>query len=198
LTMCTQAFPAFFTALLVLYFMAVQFGWFPTAHAYGCENLATLCNIQPGFNWPFISSVADHAFMPVLTLMLASLGGWLLGMRAVMINTLSEDYVTMAEAKGLRTGRVMFMYAARNALLPQITSLAITLGYALTSLVLIERTFSYPGLGYQLVGAVQANDYPLMQALFFLIAVAMLAANFLADVTYSFLDPRVGVRAGAA
>jgi peptide/nickel transport system permease protein len=92
----------------------------------------------------------------------------------------------------------MFMYAARNALLPQITSLAITLGYALTSLVLIERIFSYPGLGFQLVNSVLANDYPLMQALFFIIAVAMLLANFLADIAYSLLDPRVGVRAGTS
>jgi peptide/nickel transport system permease protein len=196
-TMFTQAFPAFFTALLILYFVGVQAGWFPLSHAWGCNTFGTICTIQPGWNWPYIGSVADHAFMPVLALMLASVGGWLLGMRAVMINTLHEDYVTMAEAKGLTTRRVMFMYAARNALLPQVTSLAITLGYALTSLVLIERVFSYPGLGYQLVASVLANDYPLMQALFFIIAVVMLLANFLADIAYVFLDPRVGVRAGS-
>jgi peptide/nickel transport system permease protein len=119
-------------------------------------------------------------------------------MRAVMINTLAEDYVTMAEAKGLKTKRIMFMYAARNALLPQVTSLAITLGYALTSLVLIENVFSYPGLGYELVASVKAADYPVMEGLFFIIAVSMLLANFVADIAYTFLDPRVGVRAGSA
>ena len=188
-TMFTQSFPAFFLAMLILYFLGGQLGWFPLYHSYDDT-------VQPGWTWGFISSVADHAFMPLLALMLASIGGWLLGMRAVMINTLSEDYVTMAEAKGLSTPRIMFMYAARNALLPQVTSLAISLGYALTSLVLIENIFSYPGLGYQLVNSVLARDYPLMQALFFIIAVAMLLANFLADIAYSFLDPRVGVRSG--
>ena len=128
--------------------------------------------------------------MPLLALLLASVGGWLLGMRAVMINTLSEDYITMGEAKGLRTRRIMFMYAARNALLPQITSFAIVLGYALTSLVLIENVFAYPGLGYLMVNAVQATDYPLMQAIFFLITVAMLGANLVADLLYTVLDPR--------
>jgi peptide/nickel transport system permease protein len=189
-TMFTQSFPAFFLAMLILYFLGGQLGWFPLYHSYDDT-------VQPGWTWGFISSVGDHAFMPLLALMLASIGGWLLGMRAVMINTLSEDYVTMAEAKGLSTPRIMFMYAARNALLPQVTSLAISLGYALTSLVLIENIFSYPGLGYQLVNSVLARDYPLMQALFFIIAVAMLLANFLADIAYSFLDPRVGVRTGS-
>src|SRR5579884_3931624 len=184
LTMFSQAFPAFFVAVLLIYFLAVLNGWFPVNHSYGDTT-------QPGWSVDFFTSVADHAILPVAALLLSSLGGWLLGMRAVMINTLSEDYVTMAEAKGLSTPRVMFMYAARNALLPQVTSFAIVLGYALTSLVLIENVFAYPGLGFQLVNAVQSNDYPLMQAIFFIIAVAMLIANFLADLAYSFLDPRV-------
>jgi peptide/nickel transport system permease protein len=191
LTMFTQSFPAFFVALLTLYVLGVKAGWFPISFSYDPNST------QPGWSLGFFGSVAQHAFMPVLVLMLASVGGWLLGMRAVMINTLAEDYVTMAEAKGLRTRRIMFTYAARNALLPQVTSLAITLGYALTSLVLIENVFSYPGLGFELVASVKASDYPVMQALFFIIAVSMLIANFLADIAYTFLDPRVGVRAGS-
>lgn len=190
LTMFTQSFPAFFVAMLILYVFGVTKGWFPLNHAFGDTT-------QQGFNIPFFLDVLDHAAMPLAALLLSSIGGWLLGMRAVMINTLSEDYVTMAEAKGLSTLRIMFMYAARNALLPQITSFAIVLGYALTSLVLIENVFAYPGLGYLMVNSVQATDYPLMQAIFFLIAVAMLVANLLADLAYSLLDPRVGTRAGA-
>jgi peptide/nickel transport system permease protein len=129
--------------------------------------------------------------MPIVALLLSSIGGWLLGMRAVMINTLSEDYVAMAEAKGLSNWRVMMLYAARNALLPQVTSFAIVLGYAITSLVLIENVFAYPGLGYLMVTAVQATDYPLMQAIFFLLTVGMLLANLIADLIYAVLDPRV-------
>jgi peptide/nickel transport system permease protein len=190
LTMFTQSFPAFFVAMLILYFLGITAGWFPLNHAFGDT-------VQPGWSFAFFSDVLTHAAMPLLALLLASVGGWLLGMRSVMINTLSEDYITMAEAKGLRTSRIMFMYAARNALLPQITSFAIVLGYALTSLVLIENVFAYPGLGYLMVNAVQATDYPLMQAIFFLITVAMLGANLIADLLYAVLDPRTGRTHGA-
>jgi peptide/nickel transport system permease protein len=183
LTMFTQSFPAFFVAMLILYFVGVTAGWFPINHAYGD-------NVSPGPNLPFLASVLQHAAMPLLALLLSSIGGWLLGMRAVMINTLSEDYIAMAQAKGLSNRRVMFMYAARNALLPQVTSFAIVLGYGITSLVLIENVFAYPGLGYLMVNAVQATDYPLMQAIFFLLTVGMLAANLIADLLYAVLDPR--------
>lgn len=183
LTMFTQSFPAFFVAMLVLYFVGVIGGWFPINHAYG-ENT------EPGWSLAFALSALRHAAMPIAALLLSSIGGWLLGMRAVMINTLSEDYITMAEAKGLSNWRVMMMYAARNALLPQVTSFAIVLGYAITSLVLIENVFAYPGLGYLMVTAVQSTDYPLMQAIFFLLTVGMLGANLVADVIYTVLDPR--------
>jgi peptide/nickel transport system permease protein len=183
LTMFTQSFPALFVAMLVLYFAGVKYGLFPINHAYG-ENTTE------GFNVPFFVSVLRHAAMPIIALLLSSIGGWLLGMRAVMINTLSEDYISMAQAKGLSNFRVMMMYAARNALLPQVTSFAIVLGYAVTSLVLIENVFAYPGLGYLMVSAVQATDYPLMQAIFFLLTVGMLGANLIADLIYTVLDPR--------
>jgi peptide/nickel transport system permease protein len=183
-TMFTQSFPAFFVAMLILYVLGITMGWFPLNHAFGEGN-------HPELSFSFVGNALLHAAMPLLALLLASIGGWLLGMRAVMVNTLSEDYITMAEAKGLHTTRIMFMYAARNALLPQITSFAIVLGYALTSLVLIENVFAYPGLGYLMVNAVQATDYPLMQAIFFLITVAMLGANLIADLLYAVLDPRV-------
>jgi peptide/nickel transport system permease protein len=187
LTMFTYSFPAFFVAMLVLYFLGVQAGWFPLNHAYGD-------NTQISWNFTFIKSAVDHAVLPVLAFLLVSIGGWLLGMRNVMINTLSEEYVTMAQAKGLSDRRVMLRYAARNAMLPQITSFAITVGYIITGLVLIEDVFAYPGVGYTLVQAVQSNDYPLMQALFLLITLAVLGANFVADLLYIRLDPRVRAR----
>jgi len=183
LTMFTYSFPPFFLAMLILYFIGAQAGWFPLNHAYDD-------NQHISWDWSFIRSAADHAVLPVLTFLLYSIGGWLLGMRNVMINVLSEEYITMAQAKGLSDRRVMFRYAARNALLPQITSFAITMGYIITGLVLIEDVFSYPGVGYTLVLAVQGNDYPLMQALFLLITAAVLVANFIADLLYTWLDPR--------
>jgi len=184
LTMFTYSFPPFFLAMLLLYFLGGQAGWFPLNHAYSDGE-------HIGWSLSFIKSAADHAVLPVLAFLLYSIGGWLLGMRNVMINVLSEEYVTMAQAKGLSDRRVMLRYAARNALLPQITSFAITMGYIITGLVLIEDVFSYPGVGYTLVLAVQGQDYPLMQALFLLITLAVLSANFLADLLYVRLDPRV-------
>lgn len=173
--------------MLTVYFIGLKAGWFPINHAYSD-------NVQIGWSPGFIGSAAYHAALPVITFLLYSIGGWLLGMRNVMINILSEEYITMAQAKGLSDRRVMFRYAARNALLPQITSFAIALGYIITGLVLIEDVFAYPGVGYTLVQAVQASDYPLMQALFLLITVTVLGANFLADLLYVRLDPRARSR----
>jgi peptide/nickel transport system permease protein len=186
-TMFTYSFPPFFLAMLTVYFIGLKLGWLPINHAYSG-------NVQIGWSLSFISSAAYHAALPVITFLLYSIGGWLLGMRNVMINILSEEYITMAQAKGLSDRRVMFRYAARNALLPQITSFAIAMGYIITGLVLIEDVFAYPGVGYTLVEAVQANDYPLMQALFLLITVTVLGANFLADLLYVRLDPRARSR----
>lgn len=183
-TMFAQSFPSFFLAMLLLYFFGFVLGWFPIEHAYDDT-------MHPGLNEPFFINVIWHAALPVGAVLIYTIGGWLLGMRNVMINTLAEDYITMAEAKGLTNRRVMFMYAARNALLPQVTSFAITIGYVVTGLVLIEYVFAYPGVGYTLVSAVQSEDYPLMQAIFLLISVAVLGANFIADLLYARLDPRV-------
>jgi peptide/nickel transport system permease protein len=184
LTMFSQSLPPFFVALVLLYFLGFVAGWFPLQHAYGDT-------VRPGFNLAFLADVAWHATLPVLAIMLLSLGGWMLGMRSVMINVLADDFITMAQAKGLSDRRVMFTYAARNALLPQLTSFAITVGYVVSGLLLIEYVFSYPGVGYTLVNAVQATDYPLMQALLLLITLAVLLANLIADLLYARLDPRV-------
>jgi peptide/nickel transport system permease protein len=129
--------------------------------------------------------------LPALSIVVVSIGGWVLGMRNAMISTLSEDYVTMAEAKGLPNNRVMFNYAARNALLPNITALGMSLGFILGGALLTEVVFGYPGLGFQLITAVQSLDYPLMQGLFLMLTLSVLAANFLADLLYVRLDPRV-------
>jgi peptide/nickel transport system permease protein len=118
----------------------------------------------------------------------------MLGMRNTMISTLAEDYVTMAEAKGLPQRRVMFAYAARNALLPNVTAFGMALGFVLSGSLLTEVVFSYPGLGYQLLNAVRGLDYPLMQGLFLMITLAVLAANLLVDLLYLRLDPRVRAR----
>jgi peptide/nickel transport system permease protein len=182
-TMFASAFPAFFLALLLLYFLAFLHGWFPLEHSYSGDT-----NI--GWNWAFIKDAADHALLPVIVVVSTGIGGWLLGMRNVMINTLADDFIAMAHAKGLSDFRVMMMYAARNAILPNLTGFAIALGYTVGGLTLVETVFSYPGVGFTLVNAALGSDYPLVQALLMLIVVAVLLANLAMDLVYARLDPR--------
>lgn len=180
-----SAIPYFWMALLVLYVFGFTLGWFPLAGGY--DEL----NVDPGWTSDFLLSVVQHAILPALTIVVASMAGWMLTMRNSMITTLSEDYVLMARAKGLTSRRVMFSYAARNAVLPNITGFAISIGFIVGGQLLTEMVFSYPGIGYSLLQAVQAQDYALMQGIFLMIALAVLLANFLADMLYVFLDPRV-------
>ena len=178
------SFPYFWLSMGALYLFGVTLGWFPIRHAFSDT-------IEPSFSWDFMSDVGMHLVLPALTIVLVSLGGWMLGMRNTMIATNAEDYITMAEAKGLRPGRIMFRYAARNAMLPSVTSFGMSLGFVVGGALLTEVVFAYPGVGYQLLNAVQGLDYPLMQGLFLTITAAVLLANFLVDILYVRLDPRV-------
>src|SRR5207344_2749113 len=176
--------PAFFTALLGLYFLGLKLHWFPIQHAYDT-------GLVPGFNWAFLSSAFRHAQLPILVIMLAFTGGWVLNMRTVMINTISEDYVTMAHAKGLRDRRVMTRYAGRNAILPPLNGFAALFASAVGGLVFIEIVFSYPGVGYTLQTAVLGNDYALAQAILVVLSVCVIAANLIMDILNFVLDPRL-------
>ncbi len=182
--MALSAFPAFFTALLAIYFLGLKLGWFPIQHAYDSD-------LVPGFDWTFISSTVRHAELPILVIVAAFTGGWVLNMRTVMINTISEDYVAMAHAKGLRDRRVMTRYAARNAILPPLNGFAAQFAGAVGGLVFIEYVFSYPGAGLTLQQAALGNDYPLTQALLLVFSLCVIAANFIMDLLNFALDPRV-------
>lgn len=178
------AFPPFFLALMMLYLLGFKLGWFPLRHAYD-DTLA------PAFTLQFIGSVIRNLMLPAFSIVLVSISGWVLGMRNTMISVLAEDYITMAEGKGLSQRDIMFKYAARNALLPSVTAFGMALGFVLSGQVLIETIFSYPGLGYLLTKSVANLDYPLMQGLFLMITLAVLGANFIVDLLYTRLDPRV-------
>jgi peptide/nickel transport system permease protein len=147
--------------------------------------------LTPAWTWEFISSVGLHLVLPAGTILLVSIGGWMLGMRNTMIAVLAEDYITMAEAKGLPQNRIMFAYAARNALLPNVTAFGMALGFVISGALVTETVFAYPGLGNQLLTAVRNLDYPLMQGIFLMITFAVLLANLIVDVLYVRLDPRV-------
>jgi peptide/nickel transport system permease protein len=182
--MVLGAFPAFFTSLLGLYIFGLKLHWFPIQHAYDT-------GLSPGLNWTFLSSAFRHAQLPMLIILGAFAGGWALNMRTVMINTISEDYVTLAQAKGLRDRRVMTRYAGRNAILPPLNGFAALFASAVGGLVFIEYVFSYPGAGLTLQQAVLGNDYPLAQALLVVLSVCVILANLLMDVLNLVLDPRL-------
>lgn len=182
--MALGAFPAFFTALLGLYFLGLKAHWFPLQHAYAND-------ITPGFSWTFLSSALRHAELPILSVIAAYAGGWVLNMRTVMINTIGEDYVAMAHAKGLRDRRVMTRYAGRNAILPPLNGFAAQFASAVGGLVFVEYIFSYPGAGYTLQQAILGNDYPLAQAILVVFSVCVIISNLIMDVLNFVLDPRL-------
>lgn len=182
--MVAWAFPPFWVGLVVLYLLGLEAGWFPLAHAYDL-NLAVSLTPQ------FVASVIQHALLPSFVLILTTIGSWLLGMRNMMIATLAEDFITLAKARGLGAWRIMFTYAARNAILPQITAFAIALGFVISGQVFIELVFSYPGVGFDLVQAAQSQDYPLLQGLLLFFVIAVLFANLIMDFVLVRLDPRV-------
>jgi peptide/nickel transport system permease protein len=182
--MALSAFPAFFTALLGVYFLGLKLHWFPIQHAYDSGLL-------PGFNWAFLTSALRHSELPILVIVSAYTGGWVLNMRTVMINTISEDYVAMAHAKGLRDRRVMTRYAGRNAILPPLNGFAAQFAGAVGGLVFVEYVFSYPGAGLTLQQAALGADYPLTQGLLLVFAFCVIASNFVMDLLNFVLDPRV-------
>lgn len=177
------AFPYFWLAMLLLWSLGFGLDWFPIQHAYGDD-------LSPAFSWAFISDMFRHAALPAASIVLATLGGWMLSMRNTMIGQLSDDSILLARAKGLVPRTVMLRYAARNALLPNVTGFGMALGFVVGGSLLTEIVFSYPGQGYLLVQAVRTQDYLLMQGLFLVITFAVLAANWLVDLAYVFLDPR--------
>ena len=175
--------PYFWLALLLLYLFTSVWPVFPLNGGYDSD--ATV-----GFNSLFLTSAITHSILPALTIVISSVGGWLLGMRNMMVSTLSEDYITAAEAKGLRPRRIMIGYAARNAVIPSVAGFAISLGFVISGSLVTEIVFSYPGIGFTLLNAVQNDDYPLMQGIFLLITFAVLIANFIVDIAYGLIDPR--------
>ena len=177
-----QAAPYFFVAFLALELFASRLGWFPTGRAYNQLDF-------PAFTPAFAGDVVSHAALPALTIVLCSAAGWMVGMRNVMVTTMDEDYVLVAQAKGLSPRRVVW-YAARNAILPSVSGFSLAIGFVVSGALLTEIVFSYPGVGWILLQAVNNRDYPLLQGIFLIITFAVLAANLLADFVYVLLDPR--------
>jgi peptide/nickel transport system permease protein len=179
----TSAIPYFWVGMMFILIFGIRLKWLP--YTFGFDPTVT-----PGFNPAFIGNVLKHAVLPALALLITTIGTWILTMRNTMVSVLAEDYVRMARAKGLPGRRIMYDYAARNAILPNLTGFAMSLGFVVGGAILIEYVFDYPGVGYMLLQAVENEDYPLMQALFLLITVAVLVAILLSDIATALLDPR--------
>ncbi|HEV7346452.1 MAG TPA: ABC transporter permease [Devosia sp.] len=180
----SSSVPAVVVSLIVLFVFGYQLGWFP--NGYAADPM-----LDPALDWAYVSSVIYHGTLPMLTLVIVLTGGFAVTMRNNMINLLGEDYIVMGRAKGLAESRVMLWYAARNALLPTVSSLAIAIGTVLGGSLITEVVFNYPGLGNTLYQAILARDYPVIQGQLLIMTGAMLLANLAVDLSYVLLDPRL-------
>jgi peptide/nickel transport system permease protein len=178
-----SAFPYFFIGMLAILAFAIKVHLLPQGG--GMTN-----GVTPSLSWSFVGDILSHSVLPGVTIVITSIGGWILTMRNNMITTLSEEHVRMARAKGLPSWRIMLDYAGRNAVLPNLTGFGMALGFVVSGAILVEYVFSYPGVGYMLLQAVLNEDYPLMQVLFLLITVAVLVAVLIVDIITLVLDPR--------
>ena len=182
-----HAIPFFLLGLILMYLLAFQIPLLPIFGGYSI-------GATPSLSIDFVLDVLRHATLPALSIILVATGGWALGMRGMMVTTMGEDYVLFAEAKGLKSATVFVRYCVRNAILPQVTALALALGQILSGAVLVEVIFGYPGIGTLLFQAIRENDHFLIQGLVFTVIVALGLATFILDILYPMLDPRITYR----
>jgi peptide/nickel transport system permease protein len=184
ITMIGGVLPYYLLAMLLLYVFAFSTRLLPMSGAYDS-------GIRTELSWPYIGNIASHAVLPALSIIFTSVGGWALTMRGLMVNSIGEDYMLLADAKGLRKRRILWWYSVRNAIPPQLTHLGIALGYVVSGAILVEIVFSYPGLGYQLYQSIVNSDYTVIQGITLILAVSVGLSVLIIDLIYPRLDPRV-------
>ena len=182
-----SAIPQYLLGMILIFIFAFKLGWLPLFGGYSPASL-------PSLTFEFITDVIRHAILPAFAIIFSSIGFWAIGMRGMMINTQGEDYMIQADAKGLKGSRIFIRYAVRNALLPQVTGLALVMGTIITGQVLVERVFSYPGVGDILFQAIRLSDFFVIRGIVIVIVLGIALATFLLDVLYPLLDPRIRVR----
>ncbi len=187
-----SSIPNYLVGIVLLVWLGVYWNLVPIHKMRGSHSPG----MQPSFTWAFIADVLFHAALPILTYVLSTIGSWILSMKSSTIGTLGEDYVTIARARGLPEGRITIAYVGRNAMLPLITQLLISIGFVVGGSILIENIFVYQGIGYRLLSALTTRDYPLMQGIFLIITVSVVLSNLVADFVYGWFDPRVRVAGG--
>lgn len=184
LVLTLSAVPYYLLGLVLLFLFAFTIRWFPLSGGYSI-------GVIPEFSFDFIWDVLHHSLLPGLAMFLTGVGFWALQMRGLMVLGLEENYITFAEAKGLKGSRIFFRYAVRNVLLPQVTALAIALGQVISGAILVEIVFGYPGLGTLLLKAVSGFDYNLISGIVFIIILIIAISTLIVDLICPFLDPRI-------
>ncbi|MEO0701036.1 MAG: ABC transporter permease [Pseudomonadota bacterium] len=182
--MIFTSIPPILSGLLLMYIFSVKLRWFPLTGSYGLT-------VTPGWNWDFIASVATHGFLPALSIIVVTFGFWTLGMRGLMISVQGEDYVSLAKAKGLRPRYILYKYMVRNAILPQVTAFALKVGLLVSGQILVERIFSYNGMGKLLYDAILDQDFAVIQGVSFIIILMTALSVFIVDLLYPLIDPRI-------
>jgi len=182
-----SAVPYYLLALVLLEIFAFQLRLVPIFGGYSAGTI-------PGLNPQFVLDVLGHSLLPALSIVLAGIGSWAVGMRAMMVGVQGEDFMLMAEAKGLKGSTIFLRYAVRNALLPQVTSLGLALGQILSGAVLVEVVFGYPGIGTVLYHAIRDFDYTVIQGVVLTVILAIAGATLVLDLAYPLLDPRIVYR----
>ncbi|MFC1959535.1 ABC transporter permease [Chloroflexota bacterium] len=186
ISMIFTSIPPLLAALLLAYVFGFLLGWFPLVGSYGR-------GMTPDLSPAFISSVIHHAILPIMSIVLTSFGYWTLGMRGMMVTIEGEDYMILAKAKGLRPSYVLWRYMTRNAILPQITALAVTIGTLVGGVVLVEVIFTYRGMGSLIYTAIRNQDYPVIQGTSFVLIMTSALAVLFIDLIYPLIDPRISL-----
>lgn len=188
-TLTFTSIPFFMLGILLIYVFAFGLRWLPPSGAYGR-------GLIQGFNLEFMGSVAYHAILPAMAIVVTSMGLWAIGMRGMMITTAGEDYMILAQAKGLAPSRIFWLYGVRNSILPQVTALALTLGAIVGGSLLVEYIFAYPGVGYLLYQGIVTSDYTLIQGIVFMLIFVTATAVLILDLIYPLIDPRITFERG--
>jgi peptide/nickel transport system permease protein len=178
--------PYFWIAMILVMIFGVYIPIFPVAGAYSSQVAS-----KSFFNLEFIGDVLRHAILPMLSLVAGNFASYTIIMRDNMISTIGEDYITLAEAKGVKPRSIIIRHAARNALLPVLTLFTLNMGTIVGGAIVTESVFSYPGVGLLLFNAILNQDYPLIQGFFYVITVVVIIVNYIADILYVIVDPRV-------
>jgi peptide/nickel transport system permease protein len=182
--MIFTSIPPILSGLLLMWLFASQLEWLPLSGSYGLF-------VTPGWNWQFIFSVVEHGILPALSIVIVTFGFWALGMRGLMTTVQGEDYVQLAKAKGLRPRYILYRYMIRNAILPQITAFALKIGLMVTGQILVERIFSYNGMGKLIYDAILNQDFAVIQGASYIIILMTAVSVLIVDLIYPFIDPRI-------